>query len=575
MATGGKVLLLVLSVLGVSSVVGCGKSQRAPNTIQDGVLVQDKTLTREQVQELNPDHDVTVVNAEENIYKIQGAKLAEVVEKMPTAHVEEDLIYNFRNPNRDFTRYDAVDDVIEKLGCKKAAPNDPVRAGIRVVGNPDFLAYLTVEAGSSPIRLSSVTREPASLEEDSGSFWDPLKSLFGSQNDTDFEIHWFVEPAPGSKTLTYSTNKEILVNPDRPGEYVAILLVQNKATGGCKINGEAIGATINKKFVGSSSAPSVYSSQKFFHVPLVNGEEAWELSHGEGVTIAIIDSGVNYNHPDLARNILINKGEIPDNGIDDDGNGYVDDVSGYDFAIGDAYPYDDQSHGTHVAGLAASSTYGIAKKAKILPIKALLPTGSGSVSAIVSSIYYAVKQNVDVINMSLGGEGETSPLLTAALRKAQEKGIIVVAASGNTKLNADTKMTFFTSRDGTNVLSVSATDENDSLTSYSNYGSVIDIAAPGGTRENPLMSAYSLPEFSTHIGYPGTSMASPVAAGVAALVKSVNPRLNAEEVKRIIVNTGRVSPALQNKVRSSQVIDAHGAVKAALSFNSLALTAAQ
>lgn len=360
-----------------------------------------------------------------------------------------------------------------------------------------------------------------------------------------------------------STSKDILVTPDRAGEYFVILIVQNNSTGACAVNAEVLGATTNKPYNGPAGTPSQYSAQKFFHVPLVNGEEAWEISQGEGVTIAVIDSGVNYNHPDVSRNIKVNTAEIPDNGIDDDGNGYVDDAYGYDFAIGDAYAYDDQSHGTHVAALAASSTYGLAKKAKILPIKALLPTGAGSNAAIVSAIYYAIKQKADIINMSLGGEGFASPLLLAALKKAQEEGILVVAASGNSKLNTDERPTFLTSRDGTNVLSIAATDENHSLSNFSNFGLAVDLAAPGGTHELPIMSAYAFPEFSMHIAYPGTSMAAPIAAGIAALVKSVNPSLSAEEIKDILMRTGKSSAALEGKIKSGKVINALNAVQEA------------
>lgn len=570
MATGGRVLLLVLSVLGVSSLVGCGKAQRAPSTKVDGVIVQTEA-SQSEIESLFPENKVTVVNKDENLYKIQNAELSDVSARMPAAYAEEDLIFNMKNPGFDVTKADPIQEKIYQLGCVKPSPNDPVTAEIILDSKPNFLAYLTVAVGSADVILSAKTQVGVAAE--GGSVWDPLKDLFGggSNNavDSNYSVNWIVEGAPGSKTATESSSKKIAITPDRPGGYLAVLIVQNKATKGCAIEGANLGATENKKFTGGTGTPGTYSSQKFFHVPLVNGEEAWEVTQGQGVTIAIIDSGVNYNHPDLASNIKVNKAEIPGNGVDDDNNGYVDDAYGYDFAIGDAFPYDDESHGTHVAGLAASSVSGIAKKAKILPVKAMLPSGMGSTSSLVSAIYYSIKQKADIINLSLGGEGQTSPLLLAAIRKAQEQGILIVAASGNSKQNADVVPTHLTARDGTNVLSIAATDESDTLTNYSNYGAMsVDLAAPGGTRDRPLQSTYAQLDLGDmYIGYPGTSMATPVTAGVAALVKSVNKNLKAEQIKSILMKTGRTSTALQGKIISAKVVDAAAAVQQAQALN--------
>ncbi len=577
--TGGRALLLVLSVMGVSAQVGCGKAQRPFNKKSNGVVVQTESKSQEEVQALFPANKVTIVSREDNIYQIQDAKLVDVQERMPASYAEEDIYINMKDPGFDvnnretFSKRASIEEALYKLDCKLLPFGGPA-AKLQLTNEVNLVAQNTVEVGSAALEFrgeGTLTQAAQQTSEEGSSIWNPLKGLFKNPFATAPEVtastiklSWVVEPPPGSTTLTEATGSKISVNPDRPGGYFVALIVQDTSTKACDLAGVMVGATHNKKFVGGIGNKGQYNAQKYFHVPLVNGEEAWQTTQGEGVTIAIIDSGVNYNHPDLSENIKINEKEVAGNGVDDDKNGFIDDVYGWDFAIGDQYPYDDESHGTHVAGLAASSVSGIAKKAKILPVKAMLPSGSGSLASIVSAIYYAVKQDVDVINMSLGGEGKASPMVLAAIKKAKEKGIIIVAASGNETINTDVVESFLTSNDGSNVLAIAATDEVDSLTDYSNYGlKTIDIAAPGGTRERPLWSTYAQTDLSSYIAYPGTSMASPLVAGIAALVKSVNPDLTAEQVRAIIMNSGRSSAALRSKLTSGKVVDAAAAVRAA------------
>lgn len=574
--TGGKALLLVLGVLGVGTQVGCGKAtQRAFNKKSNGVVVQtEDSKTQEDIQTLFPANEVTVVSAEDHIYQIKDAKVEDVKAAMPTATAEDDIFINMKDPSVDvnnkeaFSKRASIQETAYRLNCVKSLSG--LTGRLDVVGSPNLVAENTVEVGSADLVFvgEAFPGGDAVATAEGASTLDPLKKLLNIGTPAaagNYTLNWVVEGPPGSHTLAEGTGNRMVVTPDRPGGYVVALIVQDTNTNECGLTGVMVGATHNKKYNGkNTTGKGTYNAQKFFHVPLVNGEEAWETTQGEGVTIAILDSGVNYNHPDLAENIAINANEVAGNGVDDDKNGYVDDVYGWDFAIGDAYPYDDESHGTHVAGLAASSVSGIAKKAKILPVKAMLPSGQGSLASIVSAIYYATKQKVDVINMSLGGEGQVSPLITAAIKKAQAAGILVVAASGNSSYNTDVVESFLTSKDGSNVLAVAATDENDDLTDYSNYGlRTVDIAAPGGTMDRPLASTYAQTDLGKYISYPGTSMASPVVAGVAALVKSVNKNLTAEQVKAIIVKSGKSVTALQGKLTSGKVIDAVAAVRSA------------
>lgn len=571
MATGGKVLL-VLGALGISGLVGCGnKAPKALNAKTDGVIVQ-----AENVEATFPDKKVSVVSREENIYKIQDATLEDVAQRMPAAIAEEDVIFNMKDPDFDVKKRASVREKIITLGCRKPAKTDPIHAELQLVNEPKFVAPLTVEVGSQDIVVTTLTQKQPTQQSE-GSVWDPLKNLVGgTASAATYSTNWVVEGAPGSKTLQESTDKQMAVTPDRPGGYLVAVIVQDVATKTCAISYANLGATHNKPYNGGEGTPGQYSADRFFHVPLVNGEEAWETTQGQGVTIAIVDSGVNYNHPDLAPNIKINNREIAGNGIDDDGNGYVDDVYGFDFAINDAFPFDDESHGTHVAGLAASSVSGIAKKSKILPVKAMLPSGMGTTASLVSALYYAIKQKADIINLSLGGEGPASPLLLAAVKKAKEQGILIVAASGNSTINTDIEESHLTAFDGSNILAIAATDEVDALTDYSNYGlRSVDLAAPGGTMDRPLVSTYANTDLGKYIAYPGTSMAAPVAAGAAALVKSVNKSLSAEQIKAILVGSGRSSAALQGKIASGKVLDAAAAVSSALNLNVQVLTAVQ
>jgi subtilisin family serine protease len=570
---GGGVLLLVLGAMS-TGVVGCGKVHRTFNAKTDGVLIQSDAKSQSEVQDLFPGNKVTVINQEANIYKIQNVALKDVNERLPSAYAEEDLVINLKNPGLDVSQRDSlstrasIQKTIAKLNCVKS-PSGPT-ANLDLTNQPDLVAPNTVEVDSGDLVFTAEKSEGGKaptgfLENIKDVFKNPFGSAVSETAKSSLAVHWVVEAPQGSKTLQEADTMKLTVTPDRPGGYTVAVIVQD-ASGACDLTGVTVGATQNKKFVKSSAGKGTYSAQKFFQVPLVNAEKAWEVSQGEGVTIAIVDSGVNYNHPDLNENIKMNKDEIPNNGVDDDNNGYIDDVYGWDFAIGDAYPYDDESHGTHVAGLAASSVSGIAKKAKILPVKAMLPSGMGTISSLVSAIYYAIGQKADIINLSLGGEGKASPLLLAAVKKAQSAGILIVAAAGNGDeqghgINTDVVPSNLTAFDGSNILAVAASDESDELTDYSNYGKKsINVAAPGGTREHPLMSTYSQTDLAKYIGYEGTSMATPVAAGVAALVKAVNPSLTAEELKAVLTGSVKESSSLSGKLSSGGVLDAYSAV---------------
>jgi len=215
----------------------------------------------------------------------------------------------------------------------------------------------------------------------------------------------------------------------------------------------------------------------------IDAPEAWEVETGDDrVIVAVVDSGVDYRHPDLSANIWDNPGEIAGNGIDDDGNGYVDDVRGWDFLDGDNTPMDAHGHGTHVAGIIAAvgnnglGVAGVSWNARIMPLRFLDASGWGLTSDAIGAIEYADAMGAHIINNSWGGGG-----YSYALREAIEaSSAVVVCAAGNEGRNSDFFPDYPAGYPSLNIVSVAATDQNDNLAIFSNYGvSTVDMAAPG------------------------------------------------------------------------------------------------
>ena len=215
----------------------------------------------------------------------------------------------------------------------------------------------------------------------------------------------------------------------------------------------------------------------------IDALEAWDVTTGSSdVVVAVIDSGVDVNHPDLAANIWTNPGEIAGNGIDDDGNGKIDDVNGWDFYIDDNDPRDANGHGTHVAGTIAAvgdnaaGVSGVSWSAKIMVLRFLDAWGSGTSSNAIAAIEYATAMGADVINNSWGGGGFNTALKTAI----EASDVVVVCAAGNNGRNNDSIPYYPSSYDSANLIAVAASDQNDTRASFSNYGAIsVDVAAPG------------------------------------------------------------------------------------------------
>jgi len=284
----------------------------------------------------------------------------------------------------------------------------------------------------------------------------------------------------------------------------------------------------------------------------IDAPEGWDIATGnKNITIALVDSGSDVSHPDLAANIWVNTGEIPGNGIDDDSNGYIDDVNGYDFANDDADPFDDAEHGTEVSGMIGAvgnngiGVAGVNWDASIMVLKFIRASGSGLTSDAADAINYAVANGARVINASWGAS-PYSQFLYDTIAAANDAGVLFVTAAGNggsDQVGDDNDALPFypASYALPNIISVAATDRNDLLARFSNYGATsVDLGAPGVS----IISTMTANRYATGSG---TSFAAPQVSGAATLTWSHFPMLDAAGVKsRLLANVDPI-PALSGK----------------------------
>ncbi|HWB62593.1 MAG TPA: S8 family serine peptidase, partial [Chitinophagales bacterium] len=296
----------------------------------------------------------------------------------------------------------------------------------------------------------------------------------------------------------------------------------------------------------------------------ISAEQAWDVSHGSSnVVVAIVDNGVRINHQDLSGNLWTNTGETANNGLDDDFNGYTDDVHGYDVADNDADPSpptgisqsDEWNHGTHCAGIASAATNngtGIASvgfNTRIMAVKCTKSSSGngGQLTNVDDGITYAMRNGANVISMSFGSNGSsvTEQLLISS---CINKGIVMVAAAGND----DTTAAFYPAAYN-GVICVGATDQNDKKASFSNYGSRVDVMAPGVGIYSTLASGSG----SDYGFFSGTSMACPMVAGLAGLVLAVHPSFTpaqvANQIKSTADNISAENPGLNGMLGGGRI----------------------
>lgn len=276
----------------------------------------------------------------------------------------------------------------------------------------------------------------------------------------------------------------------------------------------------------------------------VDAIDAWKLELGNrNIKIAVIDTGVDYSHPDLIENMWKNQAELNgEEGVDDDGNGYIDDINGWDFVSSDNDPMDGNGHGTHCAGVIAAShnnigIRGLMREAQIIPLKFLADNGSGTLEGAIKAISYATNIGVQIMSNSWGGGG-FSQALYDVIEEAQNEGILFVAAAGNSRNDNDKWASYPATYDLDNIISVGASDGKGNKARFSNYGkTTVDLFAPG-------VDIYSTYKNKSYKKLSGTSMATPIVSGILGLMMSQNQSLNFLELKEKIMDSTDQSRSL-------------------------------
>lgn len=294
--------------------------------------------------------------------------------------------------------------------------------------------------------------------------------------------------------------------------------------------------------------PNFYVRASEIYNPMTSARvkipESWNLIQetmpiDELPVVAIIDSGLDLSHEifNSTDRVYLNQGEIPNNGIDDDHNGYIDDINGWNFVSNNKNVQDDTGHGTHVSGIVLGSTENIfafnasqSPKIQIMPLKFLDRSGVGKTSDAIEAINYAIERGVKVINNSWGGPSYSASL-HSALTTAYERGIVIVTAAGNYSSNNDSVPVYPANLDVPSLLSVGSTTNNDNIAFFSNYGvESVHVYAPGS-------SIYSA-ELDGDFEYlSGTSMSAPFVSGLAALISYVAPNLSGYQIRELILNS--------------------------------------
>lgn len=507
--------------------IGLGVVDVGDSSVASGVLVDNFTLTPNGVQvvELNSGEAVTNVN-------FGNQAIAAIAEPNDTIALAIDANLSLTSP-----------DTFNDTGAIGDNPN--IAAGLDV----DLFEVQLNQGDQITIDIDT-NQTPSSLD----SFlvlFDSAGNALAESNDT---------AAPGETlsldsylNFTATTSGTYYIGVSGYGNFSYNPFVQGSGTSGSTGN-YGIEISLTPDFsstygyglvdAAAAVASVVGASTPFPTVPdlggnswnldLINAPEVWAQGYtGEGIVVAVIDTGVDYNHTDLDANIWVNEGEIADNNVDDDGNGYVDDIRGWDFVNNDNNPMDLNEHGTHVAGTIAAENNGVgitgvAPDATIMPIRVLNADGSGNSSDTAAGIIYAADNGADIINLSLGGGYNNT--VADAVEYAVGLGTVVVMASGNAYSNQPGFPANLAQEWG---VAVGAVDINNQIANFSNDAGTTPldyVVAPGVDVESTIPG-------NSYASFSGTSMATPHVAGVAALILSANPDLTAAQVESFLVDT--------------------------------------
>lgn len=293
----------------------------------------------------------------------------------------------------------------------------------------------------------------------------------------------------------------------------------------------------------------------------VDAVRAWAMETGNpDMVVAVIDTGVDYTHPDLRANAWINQAEANGQpGVDDDGNGVVDDIHGYNAITGSGDPMDDHGHGTHCAGTIGAKgndgagIVGVAWDVKLMGAKFLDANGSGTLENAIKAIDYTTKMGARILSNSWGGGG-FSQALRDVIQRSHDAGALFVAAAGNEANNNDSNPSYPATYDVPNVLSVAAINSTGRMASFSSFGRTkVHVGAPGVAVTSSVLGG-------RYATWDGTSMATPHVSGVAALLLSNQPSLTNVEAKDRLINTAKKLAALRNRVSSGGMVNAYNAL---------------
>jgi len=315
----------------------------------------------------------------------------------------------------------------------------------------------------------------------------------------------------------------------------------------------------------ASITPNDPNASSEYSIPNLGLASAWNRTTGSAeVKVAVVDTGVDYTHPDLIENIARNTAEIPANGVDDDRNGYIDDYLGFNTVERNGDPFDFNEHGTHVAGTIGAvgdngvGVVGMNWRVGIVPVRVLDESGAGTIADIVAGIEYAIARRVRIMNLSLGG-ADYSTIFEQALDSAKDANILAVVASGNESSINDFFESFPANFKGSNIISVAAVDSADELAYFSNIGpETVDLAAPG-------VGVVSTIPGGGYDAFDGTSMAAPHVAGIGALLLSLNPRFTYLDLRSLLLGTVTRTSELSGLIATGGIVNAAAAMNAALS----------
>lgn len=305
-----------------------------------------------------------------------------------------------------------------------------------------------------------------------------------------------------------------------------------------------------------------------WHLQKIGAQRAWKTCLGDpNVTVAIVDSGVDYNHPDLALNIRRNQNEWPVDGLDSDLNGFIDDVIGWDFVKGFYLPFDRAGHGTFMASIIAARHQngiggsGVCPLCTVLPLRFINWEGLGDTEDAIQAIYYAADYGASVINISFSGEGFDKEL-KASLEYAGSKDAVVVVSASNDDEDLDKVSTYPAKFQMPHLLTVTSSDPSDDLVEGANWGKkTIAFAAPGEDILGIWFNEYSKES--------GTSQAAAVTSGAAALVRSANRSLTAKQTASILKATARFAPGQEQISQTEGILDVEKAVVCATTLDCL------